>query len=133
MTTSASTCNLDELAVRAANWPLECDGTTRCLASLMIRHNQAFSVVGGQVDVDGVGYIAPHWWLELPDGRIFDVKARLWLDGDERAPHGVFAPSEGFSYRRQSVEDAESWAMSDTLFNILTGEDISTYDALFGR
>lgn len=132
MTTKVPVFNLEEVAARAAKWPLECDGTTRCLAALMVRHNQACSVACGQLDVHGLGYIAPHWWLELPDGRLFDVKARMWLDDDQRAPHGIFKPGPDFCYRKLSEEKVETWATTNMLFNILTGEDIQSFDSLFG-
>lgn len=68
---------------------LECDGMTRVISSLLQRDGVAHAAMVGRLDVDQVGSIALHHWIELPDGRRIDLRARMWLGNDARVPHGV--------------------------------------------
>lgn len=71
--------------------PLECDGLTRVIHTLLERDSIAHKVCIGTVDASVGSYrgsIPYHLWIELEDGRIIDLRARMWLG--ENAPHGIF-------------------------------------------
>lgn len=69
---------------------LECDGMTRVISALLHRDGIAHSAMLGRLGVCGVGEIPNHYWIQLADGRLIDLRARMWLGDDPRVPHGVF-------------------------------------------
>ncbi|WP_189691147.1 hypothetical protein [Pseudorhodoferax aquiterrae] len=68
---------------------LECDGMTRVVSALLLRDGIAHVPMCGTLSVAGVGEIPVHHWIELEDGRLIDLRARMWLGEDPRVPHGV--------------------------------------------
>lgn len=95
---------------------LECDGLTRVLHTVLTRMNQPHTVMVGSIDMYPTRF-SPHFWIELPDGRIVDYRARMWLG--KKAPHGIFDKAQSLVvYEGEPIE----WEpLSDALFNILTG------------
>lgn len=68
---------------------LECDGMTRVVSALLRRDGIAHAPMCGTLNVAGVGDIPYHHWIELADGRLIDLRARMWLGDDPRVPHGM--------------------------------------------
>lgn len=68
---------------------LECDGLTRVLSYRLTKEGVRHRVMIGSIRT-AKRNIDPHWWIELPDGRTIDYRARMWLGNDDLIPHGVF-------------------------------------------
>jgi hypothetical protein len=83
--------------------PLECDGIARTASKLLEREGVEHTVHIGKVVIEGVGTICPHFWIELPDGRLLDLRARMWLREHETVPHGVFVPQPHQHYTSEGV------------------------------
>lgn len=107
--------------------PLECDGLSRSLSTLLQRDGVEHMVFTGALVVAGVGKIAPHWWVMLPDGRICDIRARMWLGPDERVPHGIFSPAEGLIYHVEHEREPHRIRMSPFIFQMLTKMDMADF------
>jgi hypothetical protein len=74
---------------------LECDGLTRVLAYLLQQaHIEHVVKIGNVSDTQTGAKFAPHFWIDLPDGRRIDYRARMWLGDHEHIPHGVFEPDK---------------------------------------
>ena len=71
---------------------LECDGMTRVIHYLLNEKKIPHDVYAGQMML-GKEEIPVHFWIALPDGRIIDYKARMWLTNKD-APHGIFHSSK---------------------------------------
>lgn len=100
--------------------PLECDGMTRVLSTVLAKQGVKHTVAGGLLSGGERGQI-PHYWIELPDKRIIDLRARMWMG--ENAPHGVF------ENKRLDVEyikerEYESFIVQPFLYQILSGRDL---------
>ena len=80
--------------------PVECDGMTRLVVTLLERHQQPFQAFYGAVTV-GESRFEHHFWV-VTEGCIIDYRARMWLGDD--APHGVFSLKEfGHCYSGEPV------------------------------
>lgn len=79
----------------------------------------------GALEVDGVGRIALHWWIELESGQICDARARMWLGDDPRVPHGVFEPRAELRYDGKAVKGFD---YSPVMFWILTEKPIDDFN-----
>lgn len=95
---------------------LECDGAVRVIHHLLNKMGADHKVMAGYLETSQ-GVIPLHFWIELPDGRIIDVKSRMWL-GDE-VQQGIFIPDQNTNYVGEQIE----MQMSDTMFDILTKFD----------
>ncbi|SER38046.1 hypothetical protein [Giesbergeria anulus] len=109
---------LDQLA-------LECDGLTRVVSALLTREGIGHQAHQGMLQTSQ-GRIL-HCWVELPDGAICDLRARMWLGDD--APHGIFHPDESTHY--------ESWGQlkkieikNSRIFQFIFGIDLKSYPLL---
>lgn len=113
------------------NMPLECDGLSRVVSTLLHRAGIEHRVRVGSLGIEGVGRISIHWWVELPDGTLVDYRARMWLGTDPRVPHGVFAPELHHRYAPDpdSSPDAPI-TLSATLFQLLSGRPLASYPRL---
>ncbi len=72
---------IETLAERLAQvdaLPLECDGLTRVISTLMQRDEIHHQVCVGTLTISNVGMIPIHWWIVLSDGRICNHRARMW-------------------------------------------------------
>lgn len=101
--------------------PLECDGMTRVISTVMQRDRIDHQVHVGQLRIKGVGEIPHHWWIVLPDGRICDLRARMWLGCDPLVPHGLFSPMGPQQYAASASIPLASIKLSSTIFLCLTG------------
>jgi hypothetical protein len=73
--------------------PLECDGMTRVITYLLDEKKIPHSVFLGAIQVrggNGKGRFAPHYWIRLETDEIVDFRSRMWFDGDESIPQGIF-------------------------------------------
>jgi hypothetical protein len=121
-----------------ANWlaavdslPLECDGVSRIVSVLLARDNVAHDVCIGSLEVQGVGRIPLHHWIELPDGVLVDFRAQMWLGSDPAVPHGAFQ----LDGRRRYVAFQHAGARYDAnhspaAFHILAGFPLDAYPRL---
>lgn len=113
-------CRLDPL-------PLECDGMTRVLSTLLTRDEVPHRVAIGSLSVTGVGTIDLHWWIELSDDRVCDLRARMWLGSEDGVPHGCFVPGDRHLYRTRSVTGPQS--LHPSVFAILAGAATDSFPA----
>lgn len=86
-------CNIEQLLQRYVSAPVECDGFTRIAYSVLKNNNISCHGYGGQLTYTPKGETMPHLWLELPDGKIIDYRARMWFPYGEEIPHGIFHKS----------------------------------------
>ena len=103
--------------------PLECDGMTRCISTVLSHMGRPHTVHFGELAIDGVGSIPLHFWIELSCGLIIDLRARMWLgEGGSvpgSVPHGVFEPKPHMHYLSHGIQ--ADFTVSQTIFEILTG------------
>jgi hypothetical protein len=96
------TAELHRLLERYIDAPVECDGFTRlahgALESAGIDHA---CMRGRVVSADGTVRSPIHFWIELPDGRLIDYRARMWLGDFSSVPHGIFLPDEFAKWQYQ--------------------------------
>lgn len=85
---------MTELFAEYANCPLECDGLTRVLHTVLHREGIEHScMVGSFTNTDRNKGAPLHFWIALPDGRFIDFRASMWLGDSPDIPHGVFDPA----------------------------------------
>ncbi len=108
--------------------PLECDGLTRAISTLMQRDDVEHCIHVGRVQIEGVGTIPYHWWITLPDGRLCDLRARMWLGNDEHVPHGIFAPQEHQQYQIHNEVEPASIRLAPSLFYVLTSKPLDAFE-----
>lgn len=106
---------------------LECDGMTRVVSTLLARECVAHQGCVGRLEIDGVGSIGLHWWVELPDGSICDLRARMWLGDGPAVPHGAFKAGQGVRYL---VGARRQVALPPEIFEVLAGQSLDSYPAL---
>lgn len=110
--------------------PLECDGLTRIVSTLMQRDHVVHRVHVGHVEILGVGLIPHHWWIELTSGHLCDLRARMWLGSDDRVPHGIFEPQIHHRYVSQDELQPSSIQLSPALFHALSSRPIEAFPVL---
>lgn len=112
-------------------YPLECDGLTRVISTLLTREAITHAVRVGTVEIDGAGRIPLHWWIELPESIVIDYRARMWLGDTPQTPHGVFKPSPAQRYvanpRADTGPGGPLSPLSGTLFRVLSGSSLNAY------
>lgn len=84
---------LDRLELHAT-LPLECDGMTRVVTFLLTQAKVPHAVKTGYVKKGTDDGIDPHFWVELPDGKIIDYRLQMWLGDAPQIPHGIFNPKD---------------------------------------
>lgn len=120
---------LDEWLAQFDRLPLECDGLTRCISTLMQREGIEHRVLVGSLAIPGVGTIPHHWWIALPDDRLCDFRARMWLGDDPSVPHGLFIPEAHHAYLTADELQPEQVMLKTSLFAILAGEPMDRFRA----
>lgn len=110
--------------------PLECDGLTRVMSTLLLRDGIDHRVMHGQLHIDTVGTVGIHWWITIADGRHLDFRARMWLGESVSVPHGAFVPSATQRYTPSS--DLSPWAiaLSPAVFEAMTGEQLALFPSI---
>lgn len=108
----------------------ECDGMTRCVSALLSRDGVAHTIHAGHVEAPVIGKrIGKHFWIDLGEGVLFDIKAKMWLGEDERIPHGCFRPSDDFCYTSIMTLEPEEFRYPSSLFHALAGKPMSEFTA----
>lgn len=100
---------------------VECDGLCRVISSLLLREKIPHRIFGGQLEIEGIGHFAPHFWIVLEDGRVWDQRARMWFGDDPSVPHGIFHPTTAQIYTPRGEENPEVFRYPDWLFEFETG------------
>lgn len=98
--------------------PLECDGLTRVISTLLAREDIDHRVMIGTLSIEGTGRTPMHWWIELAQGELIDFRARMWLGSEDSIPHGVFNKPEHAFYSGQEG----SGHLDPTVFFILANQ-----------
>lgn len=106
--------------------PLECDGFTRTASTLMQLQGIHHTVYVGALRVDGVGEVAPHFWIGFETGYVCDFRARMWLGQSEAVPHGVFMPLKAQRYLPS--EEIVLTPLHKTVFQALTNFELGAYE-----
>lgn len=109
--------------------PLECDGLTRCISTLMQRDGIEHRILVGSLDIPSVGTIDYHWWLALPDGQLCDFRARMWLGEDPSVPHGLFIPEAHHGYKVHDEMVPSKERLKPAIFTVLAGEPMERFVA----
>lgn len=109
--------------------PLECDGLSKVASLLLSRENIAHTLNVGKLNVEDIGQIDWHCWITLEDGKILDLRARMWLGDDERVPHGLFYPARNNVYTTEGYLNINS--ISPILLSILSGMHMSEFPEEF--
>jgi len=115
---------LDEL-------PLECDGLSKVASLLLTNENIPHNLNVGSVEIDEVGSIAYHCWISFDDGRILDLRARMWLGKSEEIPHGIFRPQQSHHYHANGYILAKD--INPILLPILTGLNLEDFPRQFSE
>lgn len=93
MTRTSQKQRLQQLLNPLDGAPVECDGMSRLVLTVLHRERIPYQAYFGQILLDGKA-MRPHFWIESQGFRI-DYRSRMWFKGDERLAHGVFEPHEG--------------------------------------
>lgn len=107
--------------------PLECDGLTRVISTLMSRDGIEHAIHIGSLSIDEVGTIPLHWWISLADGSVCDFRARMWLGASDAVPHGVFSPQEQYGYSAREIQRSADIALHPVVFAILAERDMGAF------
>lgn len=118
---------LSPLLSRLDPLPLECDGMARVLSTLLTRDDVPHQLAIGSLSVNGVGTIDLHWWIELSDGRVCDLRARMWLGTEDGVPHGCFVPGGQQNYEARDVLCPQ--VLHPGVFAILAGATMDSFPA----
>jgi hypothetical protein len=105
--------------------PLECDGLARVTSSLLHREGVPHTVHVGSLTVGEEAKIPWHAWITLEDGRIIDLRARMWLPEQEGVPHGLFTPEAHQNYIASGVLTTK--ADAPVVFYILAERTIEDF------
>lgn len=109
---------------------LECDGMMNVVSAVLSRDGIAHRCVRGALTVVDVGRIELHYWITLPSGQIFDIRARMWLGRHENVPHGLFLPSHSSNYEERCDVSPKA---SELIFLVLSGCDLMSAPPLIER
>lgn len=118
---------LEQWLAQLDQLPLECDGLTRCISTLMQRDGIEHRVLVGSLAITGVGSIPHHWWIAMPDGTLCDFRARMWLGDDASVPHGLFVPEAHHAYVVQDELQLDQVRLRPTIFTALTCEPMDHF------
>lgn len=103
-------------------FPLECDGMTRAISTLLHANHIEHEVHAGRIcstseEQNGIN----HYWIQFEDGFIIDLRARMWMG--QQAPHGYFLNGNvDVSYKSSGTVD--NFTLDPILFEILTERSI---------
>lgn len=102
---------------------------TRLVSTLLEREGIAHSAFCGTlVDSLSPGKQIHHWWIELEDGHLLDLRARMWM-GDA-APHGAFKPSPADRFRYQNRDLLGAITLPLSLLSVVAGVDLIAHPRL---
>ena len=82
---------MKELLDQYDECPLECDGLTRVLTTVLTQEGIGHTCfVGSVVNTRTNTGSNLHLWVELADGWTVDYRARMWMGESKDIPHGIF-------------------------------------------
>ena len=83
----------------------ECDGMTRICHTILTQHHIEHQIRMGTLTFHGQN-IEPHLWIDLSSEYRVDYRARMWLNDNKDAPHGVFNSLDfpDFIYQGELIE-----------------------------
>ena len=106
----------------------ECDGMSRCVSTLLTREAIPHTIHVGHVQAHTTGgRISTHLWIELEQGVLFDLRARMWLGNDPSIPHGVFRPTGAVEYISKGVIPSDGFRYSTGLFEVLAEAPLGAF------
>lgn len=117
---------LTEWLTRLDAAPLECDGVTRCISTVLSEAGIVHEVHIGSVEVVGVGVIHQHFWIIAAE-MVIDLRVRMWLGTDERVPHGIFKPGDGVIYKSRLAQSSQDFRLSPIIFELLCGQQLGSF------
>lgn len=106
---------------------VECDGMTRLISMMFDREGIDYTIHRGAVISPGNKKLGVHYWIELDNGDICDLRCRMWFGED--APHGIFN-KEDTPFQYESVRTETFTHLTPTLFFILSGYPIDDIPSL---
>lgn len=112
---------------RLEDAPLECDGMTRCISTVLSLNGIPHQGHVGSLTVAGVGRIPLHFWISLSDNTHIDLRAQMWLGANACVPHGLFMPSQDFEYETHAFFSSKQLQQSDVLFKILSNHELNSF------
>ena len=90
---STDQAGLQALLDPLAKSPVECDGMTRLVATVLAENGIAYQGYCGRISV-GNRTMAPHFWIEVGPWRI-DYRSKMWFPGENGIQEGVFLANQG--------------------------------------
>ena len=111
---------MKELLDQYDQLPLECDGLTRVLTTVLTNEGIAHACFMGSV-VDSRTHKGSHlhFWIELPNGQTVDYRARMWMGETEGIPHGIFNKAD-YPHVLYTGHKVHLEPLSPSLFEALT-------------
>jgi hypothetical protein len=90
---SSDQADLQALLEPLAKSPVECDGMTRLVATVLAENGIAYQGFCGRISV-GNRTMTPHFWIEVGPWRI-DYRSKMWFPGENGIQEGVFLANQG--------------------------------------
>jgi len=107
---------LEALLSHLDDKPVECDGMSSLVATLLHRNGINYQGMCGQIIPKHLGSPIPHVWIEV-GGLVVDYRARMWMGNEQEVPHGVFPKTDYPDLYRGNPVGIEP--LPDFLFEIL--------------
>lgn len=107
---------LEALLSHLDDKPVECDGMSSLVATLLHRNGIAYQGMCGQIVPKQLGSPIPHVWVEVGE-LVVDFRARMWMGDLPDVPHGVFLKADHPDLYRGNPVEIEP--LPDFLFQIL--------------
>ena len=111
---------MKELIAKYEACNLECDGLTRVLTTVLQENNIPHTCMVGTLTITGTNEGTPlHFWIDLPDLKRIDYRARMWIGSNPDVPHGIFNPADfpSVTYKGHAIALEP---LSPKLFAVLT-------------
>lgn len=96
---------------------IECEAMTQIISHILCRSEVPHQCFYGYAkERKGETTVVPHYWIQLEDGWIVDLRLRMWLGDTDDVPHGIFK-TERIQYKGTPVHLEE---MEASLMELLT-------------
>lgn len=121
--TQDALADINEWLSHLDKFQLECDGMTRVISALLARAGVEHTVCTGYLENIKTASGIMHYWIELNDDYLIDLRARMWMGN--QAPHGVFLNGNTHvNYQRHGV--ITDFKIDPYVFDIMTGESFES-------
>ena len=110
---------IEKMLSKYINLPLECDGLARVITYVLEKNNIKHKACIGKLS-DSKGNEILHYWIELPNKKIIDYRAQMWLGKKKNIPNGIFDP-EDYKDVKYECKKKIRLNVNDMIFQILTG------------